>query len=180
MPQNEKWQVPVSHANIPTQYVSRASLSSLPYPESDPCDDENAVYLPQNEKCQVPMSHANVPTHYVSHASLSSTPYPESDPCDDENAVYLPQNGKCLVPVKNAKDWVQAQKTCEQRRGDLYRLPKDGQLTSDSRLARCLAAMPANDQLGNDFWIGAVSAWSRHWFWVNSKLGGGGSLCVCE
>nr|KAG5700376.1 hypothetical protein BaRGS_029628 [Batillaria attramentaria] len=76
----------------------------------------------------------------------------------------------CLVPVKVARDWVGAQSACERGGGDLYRLNADYLLTSSSELASCLRAIPSVDNLGDDFWIGAVSAWSRHWFWINETL----------
>ncbi|KAK7487909.1 hypothetical protein BaRGS_00020810 [Batillaria attramentaria] len=92
----------------------------------------------------------------------------QDSPCDDSNAIFLPQNGQCLVPVKVARDWVGAQSACERGGGDLYRLNADYLLTSSSELASCLRAIPSVDNLGDDFWIGAVSAWSRHWFWINA------------
>ncbi|XP_070205606.1 uncharacterized protein [Littorina saxatilis] len=95
----------------------------------------------------------------------------QTDPCSgDRNAIYLPQNGLCLEITNNAKDWIQAQKSCEQKVGDLYRLQDDLSVTSSPRVAACLAAMPASEQLGSSFWIGAASTWLHHWFWVNNTL----------
>ncbi|PVD31411.1 hypothetical protein C0Q70_06823 [Pomacea canaliculata] len=92
-------------------------------------------------------------------------------PCDDQNAVYLPQKSQCIVPVKNAKDWIQAQSACERGGGSLYRLNETtGELTAYAELAACLAATPRGDGLPDDFWIGVVSQWSRHWFWINGTL----------
>ncbi len=92
-----------------------------------------------------------------------------ADPCDDaDGVIQLPAARKCLSYNNDAKHWVEAASICERKGGSLYRID-EGQLRAGSGVRQCLLSTP-NTGGKLDFWIGATSAWSPQWLWVNGEF----------